>query len=490
MSTGADDLFPPPCSPPSLLIPRIWPGVNHETIVALREVLKDNQKWDIFFNDRGFHNHIAHRALAIWSLGAPGDVIQEGYKRDSSYQRQVPESPGPITLDNFKDHVANKRYYAGYLAFFTDIIREKGIAAAVEQFIFSKEFTYTSKGRHPDMLGRFFGGLFHPMIHIGHGFEFCLPGLVAEGLAQAALHSDDSSALIPESFFEEHHSSRALDDTVSRLKSLVISEAPTEAPATSSVHVFTILARILNDPELGNIQDDPLGGYNATVTKHGATLIKHMKDWHVDPTNQRDIEQKIEELSWLNTLIYAVGGSQPGKPFNADFSLMHMVTSSLFLPSYMTFLKPHLKSLLLRSYLFASLGWWVARGRPELNIKAFYEATSAHPIPSGRGPTPKRDAILSDDPKGRVPNPWLPIVENAIVHPDEHLPKAQRTFVHYATLYGSREAGLAEFKKTELVGADKLDGTLFIRAAALTDARKVKEGAELGGFWDRYGFSK
>ena len=73
------------------------------------------------------------------------------------------------------------------------------------------------------------------------------------------------------------------------------------------MHVFTILARILNDPGLGEIQEG--GGYTTTVIEHGATLVKHMQDWHVDPTNPRDIERKVEELSWLNTLIYAVGGS-------------------------------------------------------------------------------------------------------------------------------------------------------------------------------------
>ena len=136
--------------------------------------------------------------------------------------------------------------------------------------------------------------------------------------------------------------------------------------------------------------------------------------------------------------------------------------------------------------------WWVARGRPELNIKAFYEETSAHPLPFGPRPTPHKDALSSDDPKAVAPNPWFPIVENAIVHPDEHFVKAQRAFVHYSTLYGSREAGLADFKKTELVDADKLDGTLFIRAAALTEKRlgRVKEGEEARPFWDRDGFYK
>ena len=31
------------------------------------------------------------------------------------------------------------------------------------------------------MLGRFLGGVLHPMMLVGHGCEFLMPGLVAEG---------------------------------------------------------------------------------------------------------------------------------------------------------------------------------------------------------------------------------------------------------------------------------------------------------------------
>ena len=31
------------------------------------------------------------------------------------------------------------------------------------------------------MLDRFVSGVFHPLIHTGHGYEFGLPGIVAEG---------------------------------------------------------------------------------------------------------------------------------------------------------------------------------------------------------------------------------------------------------------------------------------------------------------------
>jgi len=59
MSTSIDDLFPIPSSPSSNLIPLHWPGVNPESVAALREVLKDNhERWHAFLNDQGFHKYV------------------------------------------------------------------------------------------------------------------------------------------------------------------------------------------------------------------------------------------------------------------------------------------------------------------------------------------------------------------------------------------------------------------------------------------------
>ncbi|KAF8126360.1 hypothetical protein EV363DRAFT_1453081 [Boletus edulis] len=65
-----------------------------------------------------------------------------------------------------------------------------------------------------------------------------------------------------------------------------------------------------------------------------------------------------------------------------------------------------------------------------------------------------------------TPNPFLPILQSAIVHPIDHLIKIQRTFAHFSTLYGRHLAGY--FKGTELKDAELLDGSLFLRASLLT----------------------
>jgi hypothetical protein len=45
--------------------------------------------------------------------------------------------------------------------------------------------------------------------------------------------------------------------------------------------------------------------------------------------------------------------------------------------------------------------------------------------------------------------------------------KTQRTLAHFSSIYGTRPKGY--FMGTELEGAEMLDGSLFLRAAILTD---------------------
>ncbi|EEB87530.1 hypothetical protein MPER_15090, partial [Moniliophthora perniciosa FA553] len=142
--------------------------------------------------------------------------------------------------------------------------------------------------------------------------------------------------------------------------------------------------------------------------------------------------------------------------------------------------------VLLRSYLAISLAWWIAIGRPPLHIGEFFAADTAHPAPSGTQPTLHKHALSS--PNG-ISNPWLPIIQDAIMHPDDHVPKCLRALFHYGTLYGARPRGF--FASTELDGAERLDGTLFVRAAGLTMqrlSRPMDKVPKLQIYWDRRTF--
>jgi hypothetical protein len=172
---------------------------------------------------------------------------------------------------------------------------------------------------------------------------------------------------------------------------------------------------------------------------------------------------------------------------------MHLVTSLISLPSLLTSLQPPSQALLLRYYFAASLAVFIQRGRPNLNIKAFYESQeTTYPIPGCTLPTPPEKSLPFPcvDPnrvKAITPNPWLPIIEASLSHPSEHLVILQRVLVHVDVMCGPRISGNRTVH--ELDFSELLDGTLFIRVATLTAKKmgRVREGEANCG-WDCTGF--
>jgi Questin oxidase-like len=174
---------------------------------------------------------------------------------------------------------------------------------------------------------------------------------------------------------------------------------------------------------------------------------------------------------------------------------MHLVTSSLFISSIFSLLKRSSQELLLRGYFATCLVWYIGRGRPELDIARFFKnATTLHPVPPGPKPTPHKDVSPSaTSPYALTPDPWLPIIQSSLTHPDDHLPKLQRALAEYSSHFGSTPAGY--FSGTELKDAELIDGTLFVRVAGLTAGRLgwVREGeppSSLLYMWDVRGFHK
>ncbi|TFY67540.1 hypothetical protein EVJ58_g1560 [Rhodofomes roseus] len=135
---------------------------------------------------------------------------------------------------------------------------------------------------------------------------------------------------------------------------------------------------------------------------------------HRNGLNGRDkeaVHRKVEELNWKKVLLHGVGGwagrySTPGKKFDGGFFLLRLVTSVLFLHSYVPSLSPTSISILLRAYFSTSLALYIARGRPALRIRNFY-ASAANPPARARprAHTTQRRALRGADDERMVPDP-------------------------------------------------------------------------------------
>jgi hypothetical protein len=122
-------------------------------------------------------------------LNASPAEIQQGYDENVSYQR--PPEPLKDSIvddmhkpDRFKTYLGKEKYYHDFLVFFQKEIDAKGWQNVLNEYLFAED------ERADDMLVRLYAGFLHPIIHLGFGIEFQQPAIMAEALAQTAVHDN------------------------------------------------------------------------------------------------------------------------------------------------------------------------------------------------------------------------------------------------------------------------------------------------------------
>ncbi len=145
-----------------------------------------------------------------------------------------------------------------------------------------------------------------------------LSNTVNLGLAEAAVHRDKLQPLFPSSFFT---SSPAIDTLTEKTSSeLALDEVSHAHTEKKGIHALDILARILKDDTIEVPYNDD-DAFTKTLEANGEALFRYAGQWTLDLSDPKEVNRKVEELQWMNTIIYAIGGSQPGKKFNSDFFL-------------------------------------------------------------------------------------------------------------------------------------------------------------------------
>ncbi|KAJ9626409.1 hypothetical protein H2203_004041 [Taxawa tesnikishii (nom. ined.)] len=165
------------------------PGITQESAKKASELLQENHEiHHIFFNQSGFHNHIAHHLLTIYALNTPPNLLQKQYDNNKSYQR----SPEPLMAsevsqmhdpEHFKGFLGNERYYHDFLKFFQDEMEEKGWENVLNEYLFAAD------ERADDMLARLLQLLdeVHTEKSLAEAAKNGLPNRIREGiLAKAA----------------------------------------------------------------------------------------------------------------------------------------------------------------------------------------------------------------------------------------------------------------------------------------------------------------
>ncbi|CUA72972.1 Oxidoreductase AflY [Rhizoctonia solani] len=483
-----DSLFPAPNFAAAFTNPAVPApnaGITPESTAALRRLLIENHKrFHVFFKNGTFHNHLSHHLFAAYGIGAPAHVLQKAFDEHASYQLPAYQSPEPITYQNWMKDLGNEDFYNAYMGFFTTEIKKYGVATTFKKYVLSDDANW-GLGQ-PRMLDRFISGVVHSMIHFGHYAEFGIDGMAVEGLAQTAVHASSLEHLFDATFFAE--STKTTGDLSSLTPSLSLSESTAKGSSENHIHSFSILARMLADDRLkagvACKRELPLVRFEEVLRNVGGIIREYAALWTIKE-DEKEIQERVEELNWLVTLLFGVGGWKKDRAFRADFFLVHLVTSNLFLPSILSLLKLKHRVNFMRAYFANAVLWFVTEGRPDLDLPGFFESVTLDPKPNHDSKS------LAEGEAGG--DPWYTLLAHTLAHPDEHHVKAERALAHGAALYGARPKGY--FAHTGLKGAELIDGSLFVRTGGLLmDAMRWSyrvgeraEGIDEGSGWDRAG---
>ncbi|KAF9641051.1 hypothetical protein BFW01_g12857 [Lasiodiplodia theobromae] len=281
------------------------------------ELLNVNHvKWDTYLNDQGHHNHLVHHILTLYALGATPDEIQAAYDEDVNHQR-IAFPPYQKIIDEihtpagFNKYLGDYTQYTNYLVYFTAEVEAKGVPRVLDEYLFAGD------ERANDMLSRLFVGFGHALIHLGYAIEFRQPALVAEALAQTAVHEPWGK-----DFFEA--AERA-------------GEAHKKAASGTDPSMLQLLEetreQILQQPEAADY------GYRDNCIKYGIVhlgserLLPVLAKWVV--RSEDDLAQKTAE-NIDASVFYNVAAQHPPHIPKIDFFYLHSTTVSVHFIDFLT----------------------------------------------------------------------------------------------------------------------------------------------------------
>ncbi|KIV86432.1 hypothetical protein PV11_02044 [Exophiala sideris] len=329
------------------------PNISSESSKIGSQLLQENHdRYHMFFNRSGFHNHIAHHLLTIYALGATPEEIQHGFDINKEYQRpqypvekqNVQEMSDPTKFKNF---LGKEQYFHDYEIFFRKEIEEKGWETVLNEHVFAREDHAES------MLVRMFAGFLHPLIHLGFGVEFKQPAIIVEALAQAAIHDGWTGKFLDAA-------EKAARET-SQSKSLV-----------QLIHECRKDEKLVNSPK----SDDGNKLRDGVLVRAPDKMIALASQWRVSPD---ELQQKTAEM--INAAVYfAAAAQRPDKQVKFDFFYMHCVNCSIFFSAFMDepWLSVENKCRLLEWKGRLDLAMYVSRGSPELLIDEIKNYSPQH----------------------------------------------------------------------------------------------------------------
>ncbi|KAL2156766.1 hypothetical protein VTH82DRAFT_1512 [Thermothelomyces myriococcoides] len=334
-------------SPEHLGIARLEDVLVPGALEVADEILqKNHEEWHIYFRDIAGHNHIVHSVLTVLAMGGGPDQLRRAYNDGEVVQRPPPilaaESVDSLAdPDVFLSRMVKISEYTNFLVFFEGEIDKKGWPAVVNEYL----FTGTSVAEA--MFSQLCEGLYHPLIHLGFGVEFHQPGIVAEGLAEAATQDPGL----------------ALADFYRRSEEFARSGAVSPKPL---VELYKAVRDNTKIRAAARLEDGPRRS-ERIIERAVDELVPIACQFQVKSDN---LERALAEV--FSCSAFTAAAQKPGKKPKVDFFHLHFATSALAVDVLLRqdWISAENKARLIEWKARTDLVWYASNGAPEMCAEA------------------------------------------------------------------------------------------------------------------------
>lgn len=285
------------------------PCPTSESRAKLLQLLRANHLfYATLWNSRKFHNHTPHALISAYYLGADPVTLYRLYEYSSEdHDKWEEDSPAEITDDDWFEFVGNKQYERGFQDYFqekiTDSLSFDWRAIARQYFVCEK--TPDGPANPKIMLESLFGGLLHPLIHLGYAMELDDWEVASEALTLTAVSYRDFNFNL--------------------LKLTPFDKKPTKGSTA-----LEILKDVRADSAFDGLFDLPSEGkIDELIAQFSSELSEYANRLVIGKTSQ-DLINNLKELLGTSALILCAThrDSDAHKLPVYDFFLLHLFTAT------------------------------------------------------------------------------------------------------------------------------------------------------------------
>ncbi|UKZ70101.1 uncharacterized protein TrAtP1_011101 [Trichoderma atroviride] len=239
-------------------------------------------------------------------------------------------------------YLSKGKHYPDFLKFFQDEIEAKGWEKVLLEYVFKED------ERSEAIFGRLFAGFLHPLIQLMYGIEWQQPAIIAEGLAQAAVHENRAGGFLAKA---EQAAIASAHDT------------PPLPELFESVRQFS--EKLATSARF----DDKNKIYDGIFVRAPDEALEFVKQVRV---HEDELDERLAEM--VHSCAYVAAAAAFHLPNNPkfDFFLIHHLNSTPFFVTLLSFpwLRPSQKARILEWKIRLDLIQYIARGCPPLRLDA------------------------------------------------------------------------------------------------------------------------